>query len=80
MKKALSEKNLREGWNTIYITDVFKPVPFYVRGNEFTSQLYHFIDCIKNKTTNKCTFRDGANTLEVIDELLEYQLVFDNIL
>jgi predicted dehydrogenase len=62
--------NLRQGWNTFYITDIFKPVPFYVRGNEFTSQLYHFIDCIQNKgVTNKCSFQDGANTLEVIDQI-----------
>jgi predicted dehydrogenase len=59
---------LREGWNTLYITDVFKPVPFYVRGNEFTSQLYHFIDCIQGKEkTNTCTFADGVNVLDVIE-------------
>ena len=70
MNKANETYNLRQGWNTLYITDIFKPVPFYVRGNEFTSQLYHFIDCIQNKTaTNKCSFQDGANTLEVIDQI-----------
>jgi len=76
MKKALPEYNLREGWNTIYITDVFKPVPFYVRGNEFTTQLYHFIDCIKNRDIhNQCSFRDGSETLEVIGAIFQdYQL------
>lgn len=69
-KKEQPLYNLREGWNTRYITDVFKPVPFYVRGNEFTSQLYHFIECINNKEkTNRCSFRDAANTLEVIEEI-----------
>jgi predicted dehydrogenase len=64
-----SEKNnFRQGWNTLYITDVFKPVPFYVRGNEFTSQLYHFIDCIQNKKIQtRCTFQDGTNVLEIIN-------------
>ncbi len=62
---------LRKGWNTIYITDIFKPVPFYVRGNEFTRQLYHFIDCILGKEKlNICTFYDGANTLQVIENIL----------
>ena len=70
LKEALPSHNLKEGWNTLYITDVFKPVAFYVRGNEFTSQLYHFVDCIKNdKLKNICTFRDGAETLEVIEEI-----------
>lgn len=70
LKKVNGEKNLREGWNTIYITDVFKPVPFYVRGNEFTAQLYHFTECIQDKgKKNKCTFSDAADTLAVIDAI-----------
>jgi len=72
LKAALPTHNLREGWNTLYITDVFKPVPFYVRGNEFTSQLYHFVDCIKDKKLkNICSFKDGAETLEVIEGIFE---------
>lgn len=70
LNKPNAKYNLRQGWNTIYITDVFKPVPFYVRGNEFTRQLYHFVDCIRGKeTTNQCSFADGANTLEVIEHI-----------
>lgn len=62
--------NMRQGWNTLYITDLFKPVPFYVRGNEFTRQLYHFVDCIQGKVNkNECTFADGVATLEVIEKL-----------
>lgn len=61
---------MRQGWNTLYITDIFKPVPFYVRGNEFTRQLYHFVDCIQGKAVrNLCTFADGVETLEVIENL-----------
>lgn len=76
MKKSSPENNLREGWNTLYITDVFNPVPFYVRGNEFTSQLYHFIECIKNeKITTNCSFGDATDTLEVIDSIFnDYEL------
>lgn len=76
LKKSAPDKNLREGWNTIYITDVFIPVPFYVRGNEFTAQLYHFVDCIKqNQNKTNCTFADGADTLEVIEAIFtDYEL------
>lgn len=64
------ELNLRSGWNTLYITDIFKPVPFYVRGNEFTRQLYHFVDCIKNNDLkSQCSFQDGVNTHEIIEKI-----------
>ena len=70
LKVSLPAYNLREGWNSMNITDVFKPVPFYVRGNEFTSQLYHFVDCITDSTLkNSCSFRDGADTLDVIERI-----------
>lgn len=72
LNKPNSAYNLMQGWNTLYITDVFKPVPFYVRGNEFTSQLYHFIDCIQNPgIINKCSFADGAATLGVIQNIFD---------
>jgi scyllo-inositol 2-dehydrogenase (NADP+) len=78
LKEFNPKYNLRSGWNTLYITDLFQPVPFYVRGNEFTTQLYHFIDCIlDNKKVNNCNFEDASNTLEIIDQMFnDYQ---DNI-
>lgn len=67
LKKADAGRGLHEGWNTVYITDVFRPVPFYVRGNEFTAQLYHFIDRIRGRRTDSvCGFDDAADTLDVI--------------
>ena len=72
LRNSNKRYNLKNGWNTLYITDIFKPVPFYVRGNEFTSQLYHFIDCIQGQTsTNKCSFTDGLYTLEVIENIFK---------
>jgi predicted dehydrogenase len=72
LKNPNQKYNLREGWNTLYITDVFKQVPFYVRGNEFTNQLYHFIGCIKGEIDkNQCTFADGICTLEVIESIFK---------
>lgn len=72
MKEANESEKLRQGWNQYYITDVFRSVPFYVRGNEFTNQLYHFIECIENKNIeNKATFADGLSALMVIDEIFE---------
>jgi scyllo-inositol 2-dehydrogenase (NADP+) len=72
LKEENKKLGYREGWNTIYITDVFKSVPFYLRGNEFTNQLYHFVDCIqKNSKTTECSFREGYKTLSVIEEMFK---------
>jgi scyllo-inositol 2-dehydrogenase (NADP+) len=70
LKDPNTTYNLRKGWNTLYITDIFKPVPFYVRGNEFTRQLYHFADCIlSHNPENLCSFEEGAKTLKVIESI-----------
>lgn len=64
------ERGFIQGWNTLHITDVFRPVPFYVRGNEFTRQLYHFVDNILGERTNgHSSFRHAAETLEVIESI-----------
>jgi predicted dehydrogenase len=70
LKNALPDQNLREGWNTLHITDVFKPVPFYVRGNEFTEQIYSFVDCVRERKNTVCSFRDASATLEVIEAIM----------
>lgn len=72
MNEENATEKLQKGWNTLYITDVFKNVPFYVRGNEFTRQLYDFADTISGKKEKSlCTFQDGVNTLEVIEAMFE---------
>ncbi len=63
------------GWNTIYITDIFTPVPFYVRGYEFTRQLYYFVDLILGLREEPiCTFKDGANVLQSIHGMFKDNL------
>lgn len=60
-----------KGWNTVYITDCFTPVPFYVRGNEFTRQIFHFTGCVLDPAQpNLSGFSDAAVTQEVIDMVL----------
>ena len=71
LKEPSENEGLREGWNTLYITDVFKNVPFYVRGNEFTRQLHSFVDNILQEKQEKilCSFQDGLDTLEIIEQV-----------
>ena len=56
------------GWNTITLPDLMQPVPFFVRGVEFTRQLYTFAEGVLDPTRpNICSFSDAAITQEVID-------------
>ncbi len=72
LKEENKEENLRKGWNTIYITDIFKNVDFYVRGNEFTHQLFDFADAIlANSQKTLCSFADGVNTIKIIDSMFK---------
>ena len=56
------------GWNVRYTTELTEPVDFYLRGEEYTAQLAHFIERVQNKQV------DGVNTFEsavVTDRLIE---------
>jgi predicted dehydrogenase len=62
--------SFKKGWNTIYITDVFTPVNFYVRGNEFTRQLYYFVDSIIGKEAgNICDFSSGYDAQDIMNRI-----------
>lgn len=58
----------KKGWNTLTLPELTEPVPFYVRGNEFTRQLYAFAEGVRNPSAiNRSSFADGADTQEVLD-------------
>lgn len=63
VRKAPPDNGAMEGWSTNYITDFDTPVRFYLRGNEFTRQLDHFIDSIHAKAAPQTNgFKDAAAT------------------
>lgn len=67
LAEACEKYNLIEGWNTIPMNMIEDPVPFYVRGNGYTHQLYDFADeILGRKQGSICSFRDAAETQEVI--------------
>jgi len=66
LKEPNSDKGFHEGWNTRYITDFAKSVRFYVRGNEFTSQLDYFIDCIEEGRLDNISSFEEAHKTDVI--------------
>lgn len=57
-------------WQTVYITDIAQPVRMYVRGNEFTRQLDHFIACLGDDRLEPVnTLESALETDEVIERI-----------
>ena len=73
LMEASEKYGFIEGWNSIPKNMIPDHVPFYVRGNGYTRQLYDFADEILGKKSGSiCTFRNAAETQEVI------HTIFDN--
>jgi len=69
-REAPSFDGFAEGWNQRYVTDLFQPVGFYLRGYEFTRQLDHFVDCVsQGKPNHVCSFEQAYQTDIVIERL-----------
>lgn len=50
------------GWNIRYITDLTEGVGFYLRGEEYSAQIDHFIDAIKlQRLDTRSTFRSSTD-------------------
>jgi predicted dehydrogenase len=68
VKEDIPEEGLTKGWNIKYITELSLPVNFYLRGEEYSAQIDHFIDSIiKNKMPEINSFSSGYITDQVID-------------
>jgi predicted dehydrogenase len=69
LAEASPEHGFKAGWNQVYITDVYSNVPFYVRGVEYTAQLYDFLEAVMHGKPVRCTFRDAASNLATIEQI-----------
>ncbi len=74
-KIFLTEENkpasLSKGWNFRYITGLVQPVDFFVRGEEYTEQLDHFVRGASGKANHSKvnSFEDSIKTNHTIDML-----------
>lgn len=56
-----------KGWNVKYITDLTEPVDFYLRGEEYSSQIDYFIKAVEGKVPNSINnFKSAWHTDKVI--------------
>jgi predicted dehydrogenase len=70
-EEATPPTGYRSGWNIKYTTELTEEVWFYVRGEEYSAQLDHFIECIaqgRHQTDN--SFDDAAATDRVIEMII----------
>ena len=66
------KENLDKGWTIKYLTDLAIPVDFYLRGEEYSAQIDHFIDCVINrKQTEINSFEQALYTDKVIELIIE---------
>jgi predicted dehydrogenase len=60
------------GWNIRYITDFAEPLWYFLRGEEYSTQIDYFINCVKEgKRENVNSFRSALSTDQVIEKLFE---------
>lgn len=72
LKEDNVEENLKKGWNIKYITDLTKQVFFNLRGEEYSSEVDHFIQCIKIGGLNqRSSFESALHTDYIINKLIE---------
>ncbi len=72
LKNDNPSEALEAGWNVKYITDLALPVNYYLRGEEYSAQIDHFISHIKlNKENTSNTFEQGLYTDQVIAQILQ---------
>ena len=72
LREENKELGLPEGWTSTPMNMLPDPCPFYVRGTSFTNQLYAFADAVMaNKKSTGCSFREAAETQELIHTIFE---------
>jgi len=72
LKEANPKENLDKGWTTKYITDLAIPVDFYLRGEEYSAQIDHFIQSIlRKKQSVYNSFAQALKTDETINLIIE---------
>ncbi len=65
-----SFEKMGDGWTIKYITELQAPVNFYIRGEEYSAQLDHFVDAISGREVHvETSFATAAETDLVIEKI-----------
>lgn len=66
-RSAPKVSGLRKGWNVKYTTDLTEEVWYYLRGEEYSAQIDHFVNCIRERIPTRSPFRSAADTDRITD-------------
>ena len=73
LRETVPGLNLKPGWNVIYHTDLPQRISFYLRGEEYSRQLEHFVGRITGEFNGEInSFRSGLNVDETIAKIRTY--------
>jgi len=62
------QEQLEQGWNMKYLTELSLDIDFYLRGEEYSAQVDHFIQCVKSgQADNICSFASALETDRVVE-------------
>lgn len=62
----------QNGWNVRYTTELTEPVDFYLRGEEYTAQLVHFVERVRaGEHDGLNTFESAVQTDKLIESMIE---------
>ncbi|HTF27721.1 MAG TPA: Gfo/Idh/MocA family oxidoreductase [Flavitalea sp.] len=79
-KSANCPEGYSKGWNVKYLTELTPNVDFYLRGEEYSSQLDYFIEAVYKKTPNTInTFQSAWQTDNVISLIKENVLNLESL-
>jgi scyllo-inositol 2-dehydrogenase (NADP+) len=71
-QEQASSSKFRRGWNTRYTTELTEPVSFYLRGEEYSMQIDHFVSCIKDRNNRQVSsFESALQTDTVLCKMIQ---------
>jgi predicted dehydrogenase len=71
LKAGEGFEDYSEGWTTRYITDLQAPTAYYLRGEEYSSQIDDFMRSVKTRDPlGENSFESATATDEVIERIL----------
>ncbi|MEL6141262.1 MAG: Gfo/Idh/MocA family oxidoreductase, partial [Bacteroidota bacterium] len=72
LQEANAAEGLEKGWTIKWITDLAIPVGYYLRGEEYSAQIEHFVANVADrKQGNINTFEQGLYTDKVIEMIIK---------
>ena len=65
-QEQTSSAKFQRGWNTHYTTELTEPVWFYLRGEEYSTQIDHFVRCIKDQNNAQVSSFESALQTDIV--------------